>query len=561
MKVCAVVPVFEHVDTVGRVLDALRANGLPCLVVDDGNAADAAAALGEIARARPGVQLLRRPVNGGKGAAIQDGLAEAWRCGFTHALQIDADGQHDTGDIPRFLDLARAHPDRLVYGVPRYDDSVPRSRLYGRYATHVWVWINTLSLEIRDTMCGFRVYPLRQTMALLARRALPPRMDFDTEVMVRLHWRGLRFVAAPTRVTYPPGGRSHFRLLRDNLRISWMHARLFGGLLLRLPLLLWRRLRGRGADDAGRARHWAAIDEGTWLGGILFLLFVHRWFGRWPFRAAVFPVVLANWLLRPALRRASLDYLRRVDAVRGETRAPGAGRSLRHVMRFADTVLDKLLATAGRYAADVRTEGREEFYREVEAGPGAVIVTAHVGCLELCQQVARQRGALRLNILVHTAHAAKFNRLLRRLDPRAAVRLIEVSSFGPDTAVRLAERVAAGECVVIAGDRVPLGHGATASVPFLGSDARFPVGPYVLASVLQCPVFALFCIREGGGYVIHFDRLAGRLTLPRAGRAAQLQQHAGAYALRLTAMLVRSPLDWFNFFDFWKQGDGRPSGT
>ncbi len=242
---------------------------------------------------------------------------------------------------------------------------------------------------------------------------------------------------------------------------------------------------------------------------------------------------------------------------------PGAGASLRHVMRFADTVLDKLLATAGRYSADdVRTEGRDEFYRELEGGPGAVIVTAHVGCLELCQHVAKVRGTMRLNILVHTVHAEKFNRLLRRLNPHSAVRLIEVSSFGPDTAVRLAERVAAGECIVIAGDRVPLGEGgATATVPFLGADARFPVGPYVLASVLQCPVFALFCVREAGGYVIHFDRLAGRLTLPRADRAAHLAQHAQAYVARLTAMLVRSPLDWFNFFDFWKQGDGRQSGT
>jgi predicted LPLAT superfamily acyltransferase len=439
---------------------------------------------------------------------------------------------------------------------------VPRARLYGRYATHVWVWINTLSLEIRDTMCGFRVYPLRETMALLARGALPPRMDFDTEVMVRLHWRGVRFVAVPTRVTYPVGGRSHFRLLDDNLRISWMHTRLFGGMLLRLPMLLWRKVAGRSEGAGGGSRHWASIDEGTWLGGILFLLWIHRWFGRWPFRAAVFPVVLVNWLLRPAMRRASLDYLRRIEAFRGATRAPGARDSVRHVMRFADTLLDKLLATAGRYPADdVRTEGRDEFYREVEGGPGAVIVTAHVGCLELCQHVAKQRGTMKLNILVHTVHAEKFNRLLKRLDPHSTVRLIEVSSFGPATAVSLAERVAAGECIVIAGDRVPLGEGATATVPFLGAEARFPIGPYVLANVLQCPVFGLFCIREDGGYVIHFDRLASRLQLPRADRAVHLAQHARAYVDRLTAMLVRSPLDWFNFFDFWKQGDGRPSGT
>jgi hypothetical protein len=128
----------------------------------------------------------------------------------------------------------------VIYGVPIYDADVPRSRLYGRYLTHVWVWINTLSFDIRDSMCGFRVYPLPPTLALLP---LPPRMDFDVEVMVRLHWAGLKFQPILTQVVYPQGGLSHFRLWRDNARISWMHTRLFFGMLLRLPVLLWRKLR------------------------------------------------------------------------------------------------------------------------------------------------------------------------------------------------------------------------------------------------------------------------------------------------------------------------------
>jgi hypothetical protein len=119
---------------------------------------------------------------------------------------------------------------------------VPRGRLYGRYATHVWVWINTLSLDIRDSMCGFRVYPLASLMPLLARVRIGRRMDFDSDVIVRLHWRGVAVVNLPTRVTYPRDGISHFRLWRDNARISAMHARLFLGMLLRSPLLLWRKV-------------------------------------------------------------------------------------------------------------------------------------------------------------------------------------------------------------------------------------------------------------------------------------------------------------------------------
>src|SRR5206468_913777 len=133
----------------------------------------------------------------------------------------------------------------LAHGLPCIlvdDESVPRGRLYGRYATHVWVWINTLSLDIRDSMCGFRVYPLASLVELLDDARIGWRMDFDTDVIVRLHWRGVPVVNQPTRVTYPRDGISHFRMGRDNLRISWMHARLFAGMLLRAPMLLWRKV-------------------------------------------------------------------------------------------------------------------------------------------------------------------------------------------------------------------------------------------------------------------------------------------------------------------------------
>ncbi len=353
MKPCAVVPVYRHVRTVAAVLDALLAAGLPCIVVDDGNDGADAEALAGIVAARPRAELLRLPQNQGKGGAMQAGFRAAGERGFTHALQIDADGQHDTADIGRFLALAREHPDDMVYGVPIYDASVPRARLYGRYATHVWVWINTLSLDIRDSMCGFRVYPLAPLLALLQQGALPARMQFDTESLVRLHWRGVGFHAVPTRVVYPADGLSHFRVLRDNLQISWMHTRLFFGMLVRAPLLVWRKFTGRRRRTT---THWATLGENTSVGGILFLLWVYRVFGRWPFRATVFPVVFINWLLRPGMRRASVQYLRRIEAMRPGGRAPGLMTSLRHVMNFADTVLDNLLAAGGRYppGADTR---------------------------------------------------------------------------------------------------------------------------------------------------------------------------------------------------------------
>lgn len=240
-KPCAVVPVYNHEASLPGVVRALLAEDLQCVLVDDGSSPAAAAVIDQLAE-HPSVHLLRHSRNQGKGAAVASGLREASRLGFSHALQVDADGQHDLGCVALFLDRASQAPDALICGYPQYDSSVPKGRLYGRYLTHVWVWINTLSLSIRDSMCGFRVYPLPPTLALLDAMTLGQRMDFDTEILVRLHWRQQPMVWLPTRVHYPADGVSHFRLWRDNLLISSMHARLFGGMLVRAPGLLWRRL-------------------------------------------------------------------------------------------------------------------------------------------------------------------------------------------------------------------------------------------------------------------------------------------------------------------------------
>jgi glycosyltransferase involved in cell wall biosynthesis len=236
-----VIPVYNHGPSALRVIDAVRAHGLPVIVVDDGSRADCARLLDQ-AGEREGVHLVRLPFNQGKGGAVLTGLQRAILRGHTHALQIDADGQHDTADIPDFIARARAEPQAVICGTPIYDASVPTGRLVGRYVTHVWVWIHTLSLAIRDSMCGFRLYPLASTGVLIDEAKIGRRMDFDTEILVRLHWRGVPIVNRPTRVSYPPGGVSHFRLWHDNWLISRMHARLFAGMLLRLPLLLARKV-------------------------------------------------------------------------------------------------------------------------------------------------------------------------------------------------------------------------------------------------------------------------------------------------------------------------------
>ncbi|MGQ0618687.1 MAG: glycosyltransferase family 2 protein [Panacagrimonas sp.] len=243
---CLVVPYYNHEHAIERTLSALKSLGLPCWLVDDGSSATARHRVEALAeRERHWLRLIALSPNQGKGAAVMAGCAAAAAAGHSHAVQVDADGQHDIADIPRLLELAREQPLALVTGIPVFDDSVPRARLYGRYITHFWVWVHTLSFAVRDSMCGFRVYPLAATLAVWRDGGVGRRMDFDTEILVRLHWRGLPLLQLPTRVTYPADGVSHFNVLRDNLRISWMHTRLLFGMLLRLPGVVRRRMGGR----------------------------------------------------------------------------------------------------------------------------------------------------------------------------------------------------------------------------------------------------------------------------------------------------------------------------
>lgn len=248
-KLCFVIPVYNHHPFVENLLERISCYGFEVFLIDDGSMQECRDLLKILANAQDDLHLIRLPYNQGKGAAVMAGMREAYKKGFTHALQIDADGQHNIDDIPSFVSRSQAHPNELISGQPSYDDSVPKARKYGRHFTHVWVWIETLSLDIKDSMCGFRVYPLDVTIRLIDEIKIKERMDFDTDILVRLYWRDVAMHFIKTKVVYPIDGISHFDSLRDNIRITKMHTYLFFGMLKRLPKLLQRKFRGKHERD------------------------------------------------------------------------------------------------------------------------------------------------------------------------------------------------------------------------------------------------------------------------------------------------------------------------
>lgn len=244
MRPCLLIPIYDHGATIGAVVESLAAYGLPLLIVNDGSHEATRVELERLDAAHDWVTLHHRPHNGGRGAALRTGYFRAAELGYTHALQLDADGQHDSRDVPRLLEAARKDPQALVLGRPLFDASAPAIRMWGRKLSQGLVWLECLSFAIEDPLCGFRCFPLEATLRVLRRHPLGDRMDLDPEIAVRLFWEGVPIVSVPTRVHYPEGGLSHFAPAYDSWLIAQAHARLVGGMLLRAPRLLRR---GTGA--------------------------------------------------------------------------------------------------------------------------------------------------------------------------------------------------------------------------------------------------------------------------------------------------------------------------
>jgi len=553
---CVLIPCYNHGAMIASVLSRLAPFGLPCLVVDDGSEAITRQELERLAAEQPQMTLIRLAENAGKGAAVIRGLEACVRAGYTHAVQVDADGQHAIEDIPKLLALAERHPDALISGQPIYDDSIPRSRLYGRWVTHVWVWIETLSLQLKDSMCGFRVYPVAPTLRLAAREPLGKRMDFDTEVMVRLYWQGNTSVFLPTRVTYPQDGLSHFDALKDNVRISLMHTRLFFGMLPRMPGLLFRR----------RRQHWAQQDEVKGLWGMRLMLRVWELLGRRAFTVLLWPTIGVYWLIARPARQASRQWIERVKQELRQRNMPVPSRlnSFFHFMRFGNAMLDKVASWRGELKFDrdvVFAPGASEAL-DIAAPQGKLLLASHLGDVEACRALAQFEDSKIINALVFSENAQRFKQIMSEMAPQASVNLMSVTDIGPDTAIAIKEKLERGEWVAIVGDRIAVnpqrgGEWRVIWSPFMGQPAPFPQGPFILASILRCPVVLIFALRQQGKLTLHCEPFADPLRLPRGERQQALQDTVDRYAQRLEHYALMSPLDWFNFFDFWHLPESR----
>ena len=302
-------------------------------------------------------------------------------------------------------------------------------------------------------------------------------------------------------------------------------------------------------------RHWASMGEAGAVKGMRFMVWVHAVLGRPVFSLILVPVMVYYFLRRGEARRASGDFLRRVKA-----HCPGAlgdrpfvWLSFRHFLAFGHSLLDKVLAwirTPDTIAMEPEQE--RQLFELVDSGVGCLVIGSHFGNLEYSRGIAHRHPNLVINVLTHDRHAVKFAEIMQQSEPQSRLNLLQVTDLDIQLALTLKEKLQDGEWLVIAGDRVPLGESErVCQANFVGHPARFPIGPYVLANLMGCPVYLFHCFLVGGEYRLVLEHFSDGVKLSRKNRQDDLEQLTQRYACALEKQVARSPLQWFNFYDFW----------
>lgn len=307
--------------------------------------------------------------------------------------------------------------------------------------------------------------------------------------------------------------------------------------------------------SAQKAEHWSSLREAGTVRGMLFLLWVHKLFGRKIFSVFLVPVTAYFFLFKPVARRASLDFLRTHARAYPAywQRKPDYRDVLKHFYAFGQSILDKTLAWGvpmQESEFDIANEAELAAFMAKESGQ--LIIGSHLGNLEYCRGFVQRYKQKTINALVYDQHSANFVNVMQNLYPASRIHIYQVDALDIPLILTLKAKIEAGEWLFIAGDRIPLsGEARTLPVTFLGREAQLPIGPYMLAKALQCNVQLMFSYRKQRKVYFELVPFAERVTLPRKESTAALQAYAQQYAAALEQQCARAPLQWFNFYPYW----------
>lgn len=510
MLYCVIIPHYNHSVTLIDVLNRLSL--IPVIVVDDGSTEEHVERLKTYESNNITFEYL--PENNGKGAAVCRAIEIAYCLGYTHCVQIDADGQHDLEDIPKFIEHSKRFPKSLILGAPIFAADAPLERVYGRKLSTCLVWVHTRSTSVKDALFGFRVYPVSSTK-LIANQITNYRMGFDVEIIVRLLWSGVDVQNIDTKVQYPKDGVTHYKYLTDNIGQILLHFRLF------LSPRPWFKRRERGSTL-----------------GFKLLLFLYKILGRKSFRLLLWP--LSAYFAFFSSLKGQKKYLESASKITGKKLS-----SIRHIFEFSDSILDSVTSWAeGVKLDDVLWGNKGVIENLLREKKGGVILSAHFGRIESARVLQRLRPELQCKFLIFRSNSHIYRGMLEKINPASSKDIIPLEDVNPGTIIEISKLILAGQFVGILADRITAGSSArTIEVPFLGDSLSLPEGPFILSYLLKAPVVSLFCWREGEKMILEWNDL----TPDANDRESYLKELATKYSSILEKACIRDPYQWFKF--------------
>ncbi|MBW2264018.1 MAG: glycosyltransferase family 2 protein, partial [Deltaproteobacteria bacterium] len=490
MRICALVPVYNNAATVTGVVEGCLERVDDVIVVDDGSTDGSTRDL----RARRGVHLVRLDKNQGKGEALRRGLGKADVLGFTHAIALDADGQHDPSHIPDFIAAIEQEPGAIIIGVRRMEEAgAPGSSRFGRSFSNFWYRVQTWE-SVDDAQCGYRAYPVRRTLDLETRSK---RYTIEHEVIVLASWSGMPVSSnVPIDVTYGDDIVSHFGKFVDNAKFSALNASLTLARYSGAHRFLRRELSPPPGPPASKAPTWV---RGKSLGNRP----GYWWFGMLTRTAGVdaayrfLDVVVSYYsVLAPReYRNASNDYLKRMfpEATPSELRR----HRWHHFRQFGENVLDHaLVPQLGLEGFNVGGEGLEHIETAAGRGKGLILLGAHFGPWQFGAAGLGGKGiTVRIAAVIQEARAMdSYLSQLRSHSKHQMPEILLLDGKSPFASMTIADALEKGDVVALHADRHLLGRSII--IPFLGTPARFPLGPFVLSELTGAPLAIWFAVKH-----------------------------------------------------------------
>lgn len=554
-KLAFLIPYYNHPATIQKLVSYLLKYELDILIIDDGSNEEAKKSLKELPNAHFiafnsqikdfKIHIFTRTSNGGKGAALKDGMQIANSLGFTHIFQIDADMQHQVEKITDFIHLSKSSPNALVCGNPIYGKDAPKARIYGRKITNFWVFVNTLGGKLKDVMCGMRIYPLKFILPLL-KHCSSNRMDFDPEILILAYKAQVPFLWLDVLVTYQKGGISHFKAFKDNLLISKMHAKHF----FLLPHFILSQF-------FQREENWWEHKEKAGYIFLNFTLFLVVILPRFILKFCILMVTFCYFVFSKKERKNLSQFYDYLAYYQKQESLGFWKKQLAIYLNFyyfGWVICDKIAVWKGKIECkDLILLNKTLIEKELSSSKrGQILLTSHYGNVEIARALSNEFNKIEIAILVYQKNSINFINMINKISENK-LRIIYIDEFDIYTILELQKLVDNGGHIGIMGDRISINNSKNVLINFLGKPCYFPQGAFLIAGLLKTKISALWCEKIHNKYQIELEAISDEILQLGRDKNKSIRPFLETYVRLLEKRVSKFPHLWFNFYDFWGQ--------